>query len=131
MIQIRQEMPLSPDPVKALWDLIPWSRGRDPESIMRCLLASQRVLTAWDGEKLVGTVRVLSDGVYYATLWDIIVHPDYQGQNIGTRLVEAAIEPFRGRGFSYIALYSVAGKEGFYERLGFQRHPSGMRLIES
>jgi len=129
-IVIRTDPPVSPHAVKALWDLVPWSRGRDPESVMRAIQGSELVVTAWDEERLVGTCRVITDGVYYATLWDVIVHPDYRGQGIGTRLVEAALEPFRHRGFSYIALYSVQGVEPFYERLGFKRHPAGMRLEE-
>ena len=130
-IQLSTEPPRTPDAVKALWDTIPFAEGRDPEAVMRCLLGSNLVVTAWDGERLVGTTRVTTDGVYYATLWDVIVHPDHQRRGIGTALVERAVAPFVGRGFSYIALFSVAGGEGFYERLGFVRHPNGMRLTES
>jgi GNAT superfamily N-acetyltransferase len=129
-IQISYETPRTPDAVKRLWDQVPWARGRDPESIMRALIGSSLVVTAWDGERLVGTARVITDGVYYATLWDVIVDEDYQGQGIGTRLTEAAVAPFRGRGFKYIALYAAEGKAPFYERLGFARHPAGMRLTD-
>ncbi len=130
-IHLSTEPPRTPDAVKALWDTIPFAEGRDPEAVMRCLLGSNLVITAWDGERLVGTTRVTTDGVYYATLWDVIVHPDHQRRGIGTALVKRAVAPFLGRGFSYIALFSVAGGEGFYERLGFVRHASGMRLAES
>jgi ribosomal protein S18 acetylase RimI-like enzyme len=129
-ITISYEVPRTPDAVKALWDQVPWARGRDPESIMRALLGSSLVVTAWDEDRLVGTARVVTDGVYYATIWDVIVDQQYQGQGIGTRLTEAAVEPFRGRGFKYIALFAAEGKAGFYERLGFERHPAGMRLCE-
>jgi GNAT superfamily N-acetyltransferase len=128
---LRTDPPLTPYAVKALWDLVPFSQGRDPESVMRAIQGSELIVTAWDEELLVGTCRVITDGVYYATLWDVIVHPDYRGQGVGSRLVHAAIDPFRQRGFSYIALYSVAGVEPFYERLGFRRHPAGMRLQET
>jgi GNAT superfamily N-acetyltransferase len=127
-IQLSTETPRTPEAVKALWDTVSFSEGRDPEAVMRCLMGSNLVVTAWDGERLVGTTRVITDGVYYATLWDVVVHPDYRDRGIGRSLVETAVAPFLGRGFSYIALYSVVGQEGFYERLGFKRHPAGMRL---
>ena len=130
-IALSTEPPRTPDAVKALWDGVGFAEGRDPEAVMRCLMGSNLVVTAWDGEQLVGTTRVITDGVYYATLWDVIVHPAYRGRGIGTALVQRAIAPFLGRGFSYIALFSVAGGEAFYERLGFSRHPSGMRLTDT
>ena len=123
--------PCPPLQLKALWDLIPWAQGRDPESIERTIQATELMVLAWDEDRLVGSTRVITDGVYYATIWDVIVHPDYRGQGVGYRMVEAAVDPFRHRGFSYIALYSVVGVEPFYERLGFRRHPAGMRLDES
>lgn len=130
-ISLSTEPPRTPEAVKALWDGVAFAEGRDPEAVMRCLMGSNLVVTAWDGEQLVGTARVITDGVCYATLWDVIVHPAYRGQGIGTALVERALAPFLGRGFSYIALFSVAGAEAFYERLGFQSHPRGMRLADS
>ena len=50
------------------------------------------ICCARDGEKAVGVMRLLWDGGYIAFLSDVIVDPDYQGQKIGTRLVEAAIQ---------------------------------------
>ena len=45
-------------------------------------------LCAWDGEQLVGFGRVLTDFVYRATIWDIIVDAAYQKQGIGSELVQ-------------------------------------------
>ena len=41
------------------------------------------VVSAWDGDKLVGCIRVLSDMMFRSVIYDLAVLPEYQGQNIG------------------------------------------------
>ncbi len=105
-------------------------QGRDLDTVAVALLNSQRVVHAWDGDRLVGTARIVTDGAYYATLWDVIVDPSYQEQGIGTNLVDQAIKPYLNRGFSFIALFAAEGKEEFYKHRGFSIHPRGMKIHE-
>lgn len=74
-------------------------------------------ITARDGDRLIGCVRILSDGYFFGTIPELLVDPDYQGQSIGRRLMERAWEA------SPTSLYFGAqpGKEHFYERLGYER----------
>lgn len=116
--------------VKQLWDKISFSRGRSPEAIALALQNSQLLIHAWDTSRLVGTARVITDGVYYATIWDVIVDPEYHDQGIGRRLVERATKPFIGRGFAFIALFYAPGTEEFYQKLGFVPQPRGMIFSE-
>lgn len=129
-IDIRIGFDVATQDIKTLWDKVEFSRGRSPEQIRLAIEQSNLLAHAWEGNRLVGTARVLTDGVYYATLWDVIVDPEFQGRGIGTALVRRAIEPFLDRGFSFIALFSAVGREGFYERLGFRPHPRAMTLNE-
>jgi GNAT superfamily N-acetyltransferase len=117
--------------VKALWDKIAFSRGRDPETIQLAVEETDLLVQAWDGSRLVGTARVITDGAYYATIWDVIVDPEYQGRGIGRALMQRAVEPFLGRGFSFIALFAAEGKESFYEDLGFRPRARAMNLDEA
>lgn len=125
-IQIRLDPPLSPAPVKALWDKVPALCGRDPESVTRSIAGASLMATAWDEEHLVGTARVLTDGVYFAALVDVVVHPDYRRQGIGRRLITAAMEPFSSRGFQVAALGVDPHDMTFFERLGFFGHPPAL-----
>ncbi|MHB1611555.1 MAG: GNAT family N-acetyltransferase [Sulfobacillus sp.] len=130
MVTIRTDCNLPIPAVKALWDKISWAKGRDLETIALALSNSALVVHAWDGQRLIGTARVLTDGAYYATLWDVIVDPEFQAQGIGTQLLEASVAPFIHRGFSFIALFAAEGKEDFYKKHGFAIHPRGMKLSE-
>ena len=49
---------------------------------------STRVISAWDGDKLIGLVRALDDGETVAFLHYLLVDPAYQGQYIGDELMK-------------------------------------------
>lgn len=53
---------------------------------------STRVISAWDGDKLVGLVRALDDGETVAFLHYLLVDPAYQGQYIGDELMKRIAE---------------------------------------
>mgnify|MGYP003301963534 CR=1 FL=1 len=99
-----------------------------PGQAERGLAHTAFVVAARDGEKIIGMGRMLFDYGYTAYLGDIIVCPEYQGMGIGTeivtrlkdRVMEAA-EP--GDKIMFI-LGAAKGKEGFYERFGFQVRPN-------
>jgi len=73
--------------------------------------------TAWDSDKLVGCVRVLSDGYYFGTITELLVLPDYQCKGIGKSLMELAFET------SPTSLFFGAQPEAamFYEKIGYEK----------
>ena len=79
------------------------------------------IVTAWLAEKMVGTLTVLSDGRNYATLDDLVVHPNHRGRGIGANLVRMALSTLSGVDPDVTRLVAVPGVEPFYERLGFRR----------
>ena len=82
------------------------------------LLNSTFVVSAWDGARLVGLSRVVSDRVYFSTLQQVGVHPDYQRQGLGTELVRRCIERFSKT--SFLLTTDEASNETFYGRFGFR-----------
>lgn len=80
---------------------------------------------AWDGDRLVGVVRILSDGYLFATIPEIVVDPDYRRRGIGRELMNRALEK---SGTNVILVGSPPAASGFFENLGCQRAPSGYVL---
>lgn len=121
MIEIRSNDPaFAADAFLALAQRV-WPRSYDRERTAAALMRSDNV-GAWDGERLVGAVRVLSDGYLFACVSEILVDPDYQRQGLGRRLMEAALATApRGRLFLGAQPQAVA----FFERLGYERGPVG------
>lgn len=70
--------------------------------------------------------RVIGDGMYF-TIVDIVVRPEYQGQGIGTMIIQRILRyieekmPIGGR--ASIQLISEIGKEDFYIKQGFKLIP--------
>ncbi len=79
------------------------------------------MVTAWDGDVVVGIARTLTDFTYCAYLADLAVHLDWQRQGIGTELIEATkrlLEPT-----CFVTLLSAPAANDYYPRVGFDHHP--------
>ena len=88
------------------------------------LLNSTFVISAWDGARLVGMARVVSDGVYVSTLQQVGVHPEYRRAGLGTDLVRRCVERFEQTHF--ILTTDDPTNATFYARFGFQPAPNAM-----
>lgn len=85
--------------------------------------------SAWEsaegGRRLIGFARVLTDGIYRATLWDVVVHPDYQGRGVGEELMHRILaHPVLSKIEKF--WLNTRNKFSFYEKFGFVRSDQGM-----
>lgn len=94
-------------------------QNKESEKIKTAFERSYKVVTAWDGEMLIGACRMLSDGICYAAIFDVGVLPEYQKKGIGKRLMQ---ELLNGEEDMPIHLTSTFGNEDFYKKLGFKKH---------
>jgi GNAT superfamily N-acetyltransferase len=78
--------------------------------------------------KLVAAGRALADGADCSYICDIAVHPDHQGMGVGKEMVSRLVADSKGH--KKIILYSVPGKESFYEKLGFLRLRTAMAIFQ-
>jgi len=85
---------------------------------------------AYDGERLVGFVKLAWDGGIHAFLLDPTVHPDVRRRGIGTQLVKRAVEVARERGMHWVHVDFEPQLRGFYRACGFRKTDAGLiRLI--
>ena len=75
------------------------------------------VFTAWDGEKLVGLVSAMDNGVLTAYVHYLLVDPDYQKHGIGRKLMEMIKERYAD--YKKICLIAESDAIKFYETCGF------------
>jgi ribosomal protein S18 acetylase RimI-like enzyme len=102
--------------VRRLYDGAGWWPKWDVADIQRAIDATIGV-GAWDGERLVGFSRALSDGVHRAYIEDVVIDPDYRGQGIGEKLVALLVEQLND--VHITSLFCEPVRVGFYSRNGF------------
>lgn len=93
-----------------------WPGNYDTERTQSALYRTINI-TAYDQNKLVGCLRILSDGYYFGTITELLVLPAYQRKGVGSRLLQLAKEN------TPTTLYfgSQPGAEAFYEKNGCKR----------
>jgi ribosomal protein S18 acetylase RimI-like enzyme len=91
-----------------------------PEEVEQANRNSWLTVSAYDDEKLVGFGRVVTDFVLHARIFDMIILPGYQGQGIGTMILEKLVKKCKDHGIRDIQLFCAKGKRGFYEKNGFE-----------
>lgn len=77
------------------------------------------VITAWDGDKLVGIARALSDFAYCCYLSDLAVDKEYQNQGIGHELVNE-VQKLIGEESNLVLLSAPEAIE-YYPKIGFEK----------
>jgi GNAT superfamily N-acetyltransferase len=101
------------------WDL----RAAEPASLEQAIAGSAEFASAWDGERLIGTARSITDGGQNALIATVVVHPAYQGLGIGERMMHLLID---GRDLVRFSLAAAPGLEPWYRKLGFLPDPHAM-----
>lgn len=109
------------DQVEALYRAAGWwSDQDDPGRIPDLLKGSLCVAVAWDGDRLVGMGRVLSDGASDAWIQDVTVLPEWRHRGIGRGLVSRLVARCRELGIGWIGLVAERGSRPLYESVGFR-----------
>lgn len=105
-----------------------FQRPGDPGHLADMVAGSRWVVSAHEGDRLVGFARAISDGVSNAYVSTVAVRPSHQRRGIGRRMLEALLE---GRpGIKWVLHASEAG-EGLYRSLGFEDAPRMLRKDRS
>lgn len=125
VVTYRHRDPPEASQLLRLFRQAPWAKHRSLDDAKAMLQHTDLTLCAWDGERLVGFGRVLTDFIYRATIWDVIVDKAYQGQGIGTEIVTRILNHPR---LNRVELFWLCTRRPeFYEKLGFtSKEQTGM-----
>ena len=128
MIRYEFDAPVSPAALADLRESVGWNR-------MRRDLADPRLrnafhLCAFDDARLIGYAEAVSNGVTDAYIQDVMVHPNYQGQGIGTQLMLRMLARLEQQGVYMVSvIYGEEALRPFYEKFGFFTMLCGQREL--
>jgi len=114
----------------ALYQKESWSKGRTLEETRRCIAGSTLCVALVDDDNnLAAFARVLTDGIFKALIFDVIVDEKYRGQGLGNQVITTIKKhPMLAR-VKHLELYCLPELEPFYEQQGFNTDVGNMRLM--
>jgi predicted N-acetyltransferase YhbS len=98
----------------------------DSKCVRAMLQHANLICTAWDGQKLIGVARSVTDFEYCCYLSDLAVDEAYQKKGIGRELIRLTQSKLGKR--AKIILLSAPKAEAYYPRIGFEAHRSAWIL---
>jgi len=123
LITYRVNVPLDPEAVAMVLRRSGIRRPVDDvDRIRRMVEGANLIVTAWDGERLVGIARALTDFSYCCYLSDLAVDAAYQRQGIGRELVRRVRQEIGDE--SMLLLLAAPEAMEYYPRLGFEKVPN-------
>lgn len=102
-----------------------WPGDYDMERTKSALSKTLNI-TAYDQKKLVGCLRILSDGYYFGTITELLVLPQYQKQGVGSKLLQLA----KDNTPTMLYFGSQPDVEKFYEKNGCQKSLQSYMIIK-
>ncbi|HBC42492.1 MAG TPA: GNAT family N-acetyltransferase [Pseudanabaena sp.] len=100
-----------------------WAKDRTVAGLETALANSKPVVTVWDGDRLIGHARATSDGIYRATIWDVVINLEYRGAGLGRKLVQTVLAHPHICNVERVYLMTTH-QQKFYEHIGFQQNAS-------
>lgn len=98
----------------------------DRDRIQQMIANSNLIVTAWDGELLVGISRAMSDFSYVTYLSDLAVRKSHQKSGIGKELIRRT--QIESGEQAYLVLLAAPAATEYYPHIGFTHHPQAWLL---
>ncbi|MEG4391126.1 GNAT family N-acetyltransferase [Microcoleus sp. BROC3] len=97
-----------------------WSDKRTREDVVK-MLASTDVIIAFvdESDRLIGIIRVITDFVYRAMIFDVIIKPTHRKMGLGAKLMDAVLSHPELQDVEHFYLNCLPNMMPFYERWGF------------
>ena len=97
-----------------------WCDKRRREDVVKMLAATDVIIGLVDeSDRLIGFTRVITDFVYRATVFDVIVNPTHRKMGLGVKLMDTVVNHPKLQAVETLGLHCLPKMIPFYERWGF------------
>jgi len=126
MIKYKESKKISDKDLRPLYESISWHYAGKYSDLSVILENSYLVYSAWDGDRLVGLVRTVGDGLSIQYVQDILILPEYKKLGIGKELLRYALE--KSEHIRQFALITGSSEENRYVLDWYEKQ--GLRPFE-
>ena len=121
MIIIRKQEIVKLEDVLHLYQAVGWTNyTNQPQMLEQALSHSLVIYLAFDGDAVVGLIRLVGDGFSSVFVQDLIVLPTYQRQGIGSDLMKQALEDYKDAYQVQLVTDQTERTLSFYRSMGFE-----------
>ena len=121
MITIRKQEIVKLEDVLHLYQAVGWTNyTNQPQMLAQGLSHSLAIYLAFDGDAVVGLIRLVGDGFSSVLIQDLIVLPIYQRQGIGSALMKETLEDYKDAYQVQLVTEQTERTLGFYRSMGFE-----------
>ncbi|MGK7922044.1 MAG: GNAT family N-acetyltransferase [Trichodesmium sp.] len=107
-----------------------WAKNRKIEELKIAIANSNPVVSVWAYQKMIGFGRATSDGIYRGTIWDIVIHPNYQGGGLGRKLVQTILSHHQMCHVERVYLMTTH-QQNFYQNIGFEQNQTTTMILQN
>ena len=103
----------------SLYKSVHWSLYvKNPEKLKESYDHSLFKLAAYQGNRLVGMIRVVGDGFSIIFIQDLLIFPEFHRKDIGTKLMKAVLEKYKSVRQKVLMTDDMPGQKAFYRSVG-------------
>ena len=107
-----------------------WSDKRTREDVVKMLASTDVIIGLVDEcDRLIGITRVLTDFVYRAMIFDVIIKPTHRKMGLGAKLMDAVLNHPKLQTVENFALNCLPHMVPFYKRWGFSDDLGEMKFL--
>ena len=120
-MEIRAYQTYNEGEILSLYNSVGWTAyTAHPEVLHKGFDHSLLTLAAYEGEQLLGIIRVVGDGYTIVFVQDLLVFPEHQRKGIGSALLQAVLNQYRHVRQIELATDRTQKTIAFYKSMGFQ-----------
>lgn len=128
-ITYKQTKTINLEQVENLYNDVGWTAyTKDMDLLQQALLQSLDVISAWDGDQLVGLIRTVGDGLTILYIQDILVLDAYQNQGIASKLLQMVLQKHETVRQKVLLTEEAPDVRHFYEKNGFESCDKGSAI---
>lgn len=107
-----------------------WSDKRTRQDVVKMLASTDVIIGLVDEcDQLIGIIRVLTDFVYRAMIFDVIIKPTHRKMGLGAKLMDAVLNHPKLQTVEHFYLNCLPNMMPFYERWGFSDDVGGLKFL--